>query len=77
LATSSKALTGKAVDAAGYQAACAGMAERLPRGDPKLSHHESNTAARATVPKPGAAWERAEVELLATELDAALPPAGK
>jgi Flp pilus assembly protein TadD len=174
----------KAGDAAGYRAACAGMAERLPRGDPNLSHYESNIAARATtlgpnatddwtrtlawtdhaltrlaeaektrpalkelirrersrflttrgavlyragrfeeavkalreamslypdggelhawlflalaehrlghadaaneaaakaraVPKPGTAWERAEVELLAAELDAALPPAGK
>src|SRR5262249_56682989 len=38
----------QAGDAAGYRAACAGMAERLPRGDPKMSHHESNSAARAT-----------------------------
>jgi hypothetical protein len=36
----------KAGDAAGYRAVCAGMAERLPRGDPKLSHHEPNSAAR-------------------------------
>ena len=27
--------------------------------------------------KPGTVWDRAEVELLAAELDAALPPAGK
>jgi serine/threonine protein kinase/WD40 repeat protein/Flp pilus assembly protein TadD len=39
----------KAGDAAGYRAACVGMAERLPRGDPKMSHHESNSAARAAV----------------------------
>ena len=36
----------KAGDDACYRAACAGMAERLPRGDPKMSHHESNFAAR-------------------------------
>jgi hypothetical protein len=28
-------------------------------------------------PKPDSVWERAEMELLAAELDAALPPAGK
>jgi serine/threonine protein kinase/WD40 repeat protein/tetratricopeptide (TPR) repeat protein len=51
----------KAGDAAGYRAACAGMAERLPRGDPKLSHHESNSAARATTLGPDATadWARA------------------
>jgi WD40 repeat protein/tetratricopeptide (TPR) repeat protein len=38
----------KAGDAAGYRSACAGMAERLPRGEPKMSHHESNSAAKAT-----------------------------
>jgi tetratricopeptide (TPR) repeat protein len=50
----------KAGYAAGYRAACAGMAERLPRGDPKLSHHESNRAARAAVLGPSATddWAR-------------------
>jgi serine/threonine protein kinase/WD40 repeat protein/tetratricopeptide (TPR) repeat protein len=42
----------KAGDAAGYRAACAGMAERLPRGEPKMSHHESNSAARAATLGP-------------------------
>ena len=44
----------KAGDAAGYRAACAGMAERLPRGEPKMSHHESNSAARAATLGPNA-----------------------
>jgi tetratricopeptide (TPR) repeat protein len=50
----------KAGDAAGYRAACAGMAERLPRGDPKMSHHESNMAARATALGPNGTgdWAR-------------------
>jgi eukaryotic-like serine/threonine-protein kinase len=50
----------KAGDAAGYRAACAGMAEQLPRGDPKRSHHESNSAARATALGPNATddWPR-------------------
>jgi serine/threonine protein kinase/WD40 repeat protein/tetratricopeptide (TPR) repeat protein len=50
----------KAGDAAGYRAACAGMAERLPEGDPKMSHHESNSAARATTLGPSATddWTR-------------------
>jgi serine/threonine protein kinase/WD40 repeat protein len=50
----------KAGDAAGYRAACAGMAKRLPRGDPKMSHHESNMAAAATTLGPGATdnWKR-------------------
>jgi WD40 repeat protein len=39
-------------DIAGYRAACAGMAERLPRGEPKVSHHESNSAASATTLGP-------------------------
>jgi tetratricopeptide (TPR) repeat protein len=51
----------KAGDAAGYRAACAGIAERLPRGDPKMSHHESNSAARAATlgPKGTDDWTRA------------------
>jgi WD40 repeat protein/tetratricopeptide (TPR) repeat protein len=50
----------KAGDAAGYRAACAGMAERLPRGDPRRSHHDSNFAARATALGPNATdeWTR-------------------
>jgi WD40 repeat protein/Flp pilus assembly protein TadD len=50
----------KAGDAAGYKAACAGMAERLPRSDPKMSHHESNSAARAATLGPSATddWTR-------------------
>jgi serine/threonine protein kinase/WD40 repeat protein/Flp pilus assembly protein TadD len=47
----------RAGDAAGYRAACAGMAERLPRGDPRRSHHDSNFAARATVLGPDATKE--------------------
>jgi tetratricopeptide (TPR) repeat protein len=42
----------KAGDTPGYRAACAGMAERLPRGEPKVSHHESNSAASATTLGP-------------------------
>jgi tetratricopeptide (TPR) repeat protein len=51
----------KAGDDAGYRAACAGMAERLPRGEPKMSHHESNSAARAATLGPNATdnWARA------------------
>jgi tetratricopeptide (TPR) repeat protein len=51
----------KAGDAVGYRAACAGMAERLPRGEPKMSHHESNSAARAATLGPNATdnWARA------------------
>jgi serine/threonine protein kinase/WD40 repeat protein len=51
----------KAGDADAYRAACAGMAERLPRGDPRMAHHESNMAARAAVLGPGATdnWARA------------------
>jgi serine/threonine protein kinase/WD40 repeat protein/tetratricopeptide (TPR) repeat protein len=50
----------KAGDAAAYRAACAGIAERLPRGDPKVSHHESNSAARANTLGPNATddWTR-------------------
>jgi Flp pilus assembly protein TadD len=50
----------KAGDAAGYRAACAGMAQRLPRGDPKMSHHESNFAAKAATLGPNATdnWTR-------------------
>src|SRR5204863_586297 len=50
----------KAGDAAGYRAACAGMAERLLRGDPRRSHHDANMAARAAVLGPGATddWAR-------------------
>ncbi len=44
----------KAGDAAAYRAACAGMAERLPQGDPKRSHHDSNIAARAATLGPNA-----------------------
>jgi serine/threonine protein kinase/WD40 repeat protein len=51
----------KAGDAGCYRAACAGMAERLARGDPKMSHHESNSAARAATLGPNATddWTRA------------------
>jgi WD40 repeat protein len=50
----------KAGDAAGYHAACAGIAVRLPRGEPKMSHHESNSAARAATLGPGGTddWTR-------------------
>jgi Flp pilus assembly protein TadD len=50
----------KAGDAAGYRTACAGMAEWLPRGDPKRAHHDSNSAARATALGPNATddWTR-------------------
>jgi tetratricopeptide (TPR) repeat protein len=50
----------KAGDAAGYRAACAGMAERLPRDDPRLSHNDTNSAARATALSPKATdnWTR-------------------
>jgi hypothetical protein len=49
----------------------------------RLGHADAakEAAARARAAqaksKPGTAWDRAEVELLAAELDAALPPAGK
>jgi hypothetical protein len=37
-----------------------------------------DAAAKArAAPRPGAVWELAEVDLLAGELDAALPPPGK
>jgi serine/threonine protein kinase/WD40 repeat protein/tetratricopeptide (TPR) repeat protein len=51
----------KAGDAAGYRAACAGMAEQLPRGDPRRSHHDSNFAARAASLGPNGTddWARA------------------
>jgi len=39
----------KAGDATGYRAACAGMAERLLRGDPKMSH-TSPTVRRGQLP---------------------------
>jgi WD40 repeat protein/tetratricopeptide (TPR) repeat protein len=50
----------KAGDAAGYRAACAGLAGQLPRGDPRRSHHDANLAARAAVLGPGATddWAR-------------------
>jgi Flp pilus assembly protein TadD len=50
----------KAGDVAGYRAVCAGMAERLPRVDPRASHHEANYAARATTLGPSATddWTR-------------------
>ena len=40
---------------------------------------EAAAKARATQAKskPSTVWDKAEVELLAAELDAALPPAGK
>jgi tetratricopeptide (TPR) repeat protein len=50
----------KAGDIAGYRTALAGMAERLPRGDPRMSHHESIFAANATALGPNATddWTR-------------------
>jgi WD40 repeat protein/tetratricopeptide (TPR) repeat protein len=50
----------KAGDAAGYRAACTGMAERQRRGDPKMLHHESNSAARAAALGPNGTddWAR-------------------
>jgi tetratricopeptide (TPR) repeat protein len=50
----------KAGDAAGYKGARAGMAKRLPMGDPKMSHHDSNAAARAATLGPNATddWTR-------------------
>jgi hypothetical protein len=52
----------------------------LALAEHRLGHADAAKAAAAkarAVPQPGPAWERAEVELLATELDAALRPAGK
>jgi tetratricopeptide (TPR) repeat protein len=51
----------KAGDPSGYRAVCAEMAKRLPKGDPKMSHHESNSAARAATLGPNATddWTRA------------------
>ena len=48
-----------------------GSAGRTPRRRPRPGPGGQAGA------KPNPAWERAEVELLAAELDAALPPAGK
>jgi hypothetical protein len=51
----------------------------LALAEHRLGHAEAAQAAAAkarATPKPGNAWELAEVELLAGELDAALP-AGK
>src|SRR5262249_51805481 len=44
----------KAGDAAGYRAACAGIAERLPPVGPKLNLMEANNAAMAFAVGPGA-----------------------
>jgi tetratricopeptide (TPR) repeat protein len=51
----------KAGDVTGYGEACAGMAERLPRDDPKLSPNDTNRAARATALSPAVTddWARA------------------
>jgi hypothetical protein len=55
----------------------------LALAEHRLGHADAakEAAARARMAhvksKPGTAWDRAEVELLAAELDAALPPAGK
>jgi hypothetical protein len=46
----------------------------------RLGHADAAKAAAAkarAVAKPNTGWDRAEVELLTAELDAALPPPGK
>ena len=51
----------------------------LALSEHRLGHADAAKAAAAkarSAPKPGTAWDRAEVELLTAELDAALP-AGK
>jgi tetratricopeptide (TPR) repeat protein len=52
----------------------------LALAEHRLGHADAAQGAAAkarAAPRPGAVWELAEVELLAAELDAALPPAGK
>jgi hypothetical protein len=55
----------------------------LALAEHRLGHADAATEAAAKAraakagAKPGTAWDQAEVELLAAELDAALPPAGK
>jgi hypothetical protein len=55
----------------------------LALAEHRLDHTDAAKAAAAKARalhagfKPGTVWEEAEVELLASELDAALPPAGK
>ena len=55
----------------------------LALAEHRLGHADAaeKPAAEARVArssaKPGTAWDRAEIELLAAELDAALPPIGR
>jgi hypothetical protein len=52
----------------------------LALAEHRLGHADAAKASAATAraaPKPGPVWDKAEVELLTAELDAALPPAGK
>jgi len=52
----------------------------LALAEHRLGHADAAKEAAdkaRTGPKPGAVWEKAEVELLAAELDAALSPTGK
>jgi serine/threonine protein kinase/WD40 repeat protein/predicted Zn-dependent protease len=50
----------RAGDTAGYRSACDGLAAMLPRCDPKMAHHESNRAARASALGPNGSddWPR-------------------
>jgi hypothetical protein len=52
----------------------------LALAEHRLGHGEAATKAAAkarAVPRPSTVWEQAEVDLLAAELDATLPRAGK
>jgi hypothetical protein len=52
----------------------------LALAEQRLGHANAAKKAAATaraVPRPNTVWDRAEVELLAAELDAALPPPSK
>lgn len=65
----------KAGDAAGYRAACGGIADRLPPVGPKLSAEEANNAASAFTLGPGATddWAKplAWIDHALARLDAA------
>src|SRR5262249_22736304 len=53
------------------------LAEHTLGGAKKAETAAIKARAARAGPKPSPGWERAEVELLTAELDAALPPAGK
>jgi hypothetical protein len=53
------------------------LAEHALDGTKEAETAALKARAAKAGPKPDSAWERAEVELLAAELDATLPPAGK